>query len=92
MKQTVFLNPFINYQWVQWGPVGAIDPPFPISALWAETFEVINGTHPKLQNFAEIYTHGLDAKSKKRSYLFLNVPTDFELLLAWPIYIAYCIL
>ena len=40
----------------------------------------IQRTDPKLQNFAEIYTHVWDAKSRETATLFLVVLKDFEFI------------
>ena len=48
--------------------------------LIAESFEIINGTHPELEQFRKTRTTSWDAHVKREATNFLNAPTKFEFI------------
>ena len=45
-----------------------------------EALEIINGTHPSINTFDEIFTKGWDSNSKKESTAYINDLTSFEFI------------
>ena len=42
-----------------------------------EALEIINGTHPSIKTFDEIFTKGWDSNSKKEAAAYINALTSF---------------
>ena len=45
-----------------------------------EAFEIMNGTHPDIATFDDIYTNGWDSKTKKDATSFINSIANFEFI------------
>ena len=45
-----------------------------------EALEIINGTHPSINTFYEIFTKGWDSNSKKEAAAYINALTSFEFI------------
>ena len=43
-----------------------------------EALEIINGTHPRINTFDEIFTNGWNSNSKKEATAYINALTNFE--------------